>query len=149
MHFRDVIELSDLENDVIAPRPDAARGPDASEEHGINAGNGGDNKNTSIASRSKYSSHSKPRYQGYYRRSSRDSPPNYIYYKQKGALFRVSLNGSVMEKILPDCRKDRKSGGTGSNAARRRCPAAPSDLPKSGGAAAPPAWCIPVIRNVF
>ena len=25
----------------------------------------------------------------------------------------------------------------GSNAARRRCPAAPSDLPKSGGAAAP------------
>ena len=37
------------------------------------------------------------------------------------------------------CTKGQKSGGAGSNAARRRCPAAPSDLPKSGGAAAPPA----------
>ena len=38
------------------------------------------------------------------------------------------------------CNKGQKSGGAGSNAARRRCPAAPSDLPKSGGgAAAPPA----------
>ena len=36
------------------------------------------------------------------------------------------------------CRKGQKSGGAGSNAARRRCPAAPSDLPKPGGAAAPP-----------
>ena len=35
------------------------------------------------------------------------------------------------------CTKGQKSGGAGSNAARRRCPAAPSDLPKSGGAAAP------------
>ena len=35
------------------------------------------------------------------------------------------------------CNKGQKSGGAGSNAARRRCPAAPSDLPKSGGAAAP------------
>ena len=32
-----------------------------------------------------------------------------------------------------------KIWGAGSNAARRRCPAAPSDLPKAGGAAAPPA----------
>ena len=32
-----------------------------------------------------------------------------------------------------------KIRGAGSNAARRRCLAAPSDLPKSGGAAAPPA----------
>ena len=32
-----------------------------------------------------------------------------------------------------------KIWGPGSNAARRRCSAAPSDLPKSGGAAAPPA----------
>ena len=37
------------------------------------------------------------------------------------------------------CTKGQKSGGAGSNAGRRRCPAAPSDLPKSGGAAAPPA----------
>ena len=37
------------------------------------------------------------------------------------------------------CNKGQKSGGAGSNAARRRCPAAPSDLPKSGGAAAPTA----------
>ena len=37
------------------------------------------------------------------------------------------------------CTKGQKSGGAGSNAARRRCPAAPSDLPKSGGAAAQPA----------
>ena len=36
------------------------------------------------------------------------------------------------------CCKGQKSGGAGSNVARRRCPAAPSDLPKSGGAAAPP-----------
>ena len=32
-----------------------------------------------------------------------------------------------------------KIRGAGSNAARCRCPAAPSDMPKSGGAAAPPA----------
>ena len=32
-----------------------------------------------------------------------------------------------------------KIWGADSNVARRRCPAAPSDLPKSGGAAAPPA----------
>jgi hypothetical protein len=31
-----------------------------------------------------------------------------------------------------------KIWGAGSNAARRRCQAAPSDLPKYGGAAAPP-----------
>ena len=39
------------------------------------------------------------------------------------------------------CSKGQKSGGAGNNAARarRRCPAAPSDLTKSGGAAAPPA----------
>ena len=37
------------------------------------------------------------------------------------------------------CAKVEKSGGTHSNAARRRLPAAPSDLPKSGGARAPPA----------
>ena len=37
------------------------------------------------------------------------------------------------------CTKGQKSGGAGSNAARRCCPEAPSDLPKSGGAAAPPA----------
>ena len=41
--------------------------------------------------------------------------------------------------FLQGCSKGQKSGGAGSNAARRRCPAAPSDLPKSGGAAAPPA----------
>ena len=40
---------------------------------------------------------------------------------------------------LQGCTKGQKSGGAGSNAGRRRCPAAPSDLPKSGGAAAPPA----------
>ena len=40
---------------------------------------------------------------------------------------------------MQGCTKGQKSGGAGSNAARRRCPAAPSDLPKSGGAAAPPA----------
>ena len=40
---------------------------------------------------------------------------------------------------IQGCTKGQKSGGAGSNAARRRCPAAPSDLPKSGGAAAPPA----------
>ena len=38
---------------------------------------------------------------------------------------------------MQGCSKGQKSGGAGSNAARRRCPAAPSDLPKSGGAAAP------------
>ena len=38
---------------------------------------------------------------------------------------------------MQGCKKGQKSGGAGSNAARR--PAAPSDLPKSGGAAAPPA----------
>ena len=32
-----------------------------------------------------------------------------------------------------------KIWGAGSNAARRRCPVAPSDLPKSGEAASPPA----------
>ena len=37
------------------------------------------------------------------------------------------------------CPKGQKSGGAGSNAARRRCPVAPSDLPKSGEAASPPA----------
>ena len=37
------------------------------------------------------------------------------------------------------CTKGRKSGGAGSNAARRRCPAGSSDLPKSGGAAVSPA----------
>ena len=40
---------------------------------------------------------------------------------------------------IQGCTKGQKSGGAGSNAARHRCPAAPSDLPKSGGAAAPPA----------
>ena len=35
-----------------------------------------------------------------------------------------------------------------SNAARRRCPAAPSDLPKSGGEAAPPPCCIPEIYEL-
>ena len=39
--------------------------------------------------------------------------------------------------IIQGCTKGQKSGGAGSNAARRRCPAAPSDLQKSGGAAAP------------
>ena len=39
---------------------------------------------------------------------------------------------------MQGCTKGQKSGGAGSNAARCRCPAAPSDLPKSGGAAAPP-----------
>ena len=38
---------------------------------------------------------------------------------------------------MQGCTKGQKSGGAGSNVARRRCPAAPSDLPKSGGAAAP------------
>ena len=38
-----------------------------------------------------------------------------------------------------DAPRVKNPGGAGSNAARRRCPAAPSDLPKSGGAAAPPA----------
>ena len=40
---------------------------------------------------------------------------------------------------MQGCSKGQKSGGAGSNAARRRCPAVPSDLPKSGGAVAPPA----------
>ena len=50
-------------------------------------------------------------------------------------------------KWYQGCNKGQKSGGAGSNAARRRCPAAPSDLPKSGGAAAPPGLppcCMPV-----
>ena len=34
---------------------------------------------------------------------------------------------------MQGCSKGQKSGGAGSNAARRRCPAAPSDLPESGG----------------
>ena len=38
---------------------------------------------------------------------------------------------------LQGCTKGQKSGGAGSNAGRRRCPAEPFDLPKSGGAAAP------------
>ena len=42
-------------------------------------------------------------------------------------------------EMIQGCTKGQKSGGAGSNAARRRCPAAPSDLPKSGGAAVPPA----------
>ena len=43
----------------------------------------------------------------------------------------------LFKKALQGCTKGQKSGGAGSNAARRRCPAAPSDPPKSGGAAAP------------
>ena len=46
---------------------------------------------------------------------------------------------NVWKAHAQGCTKGQKSGGAGSNAARRRCPAAPSDLPKSGGAAAPPA----------
>ena len=43
------------------------------------------------------------------------------------------------------CTKGQKSGEAGSNVARRRCPAAPSDLPKTGGAGppGPPACCMP------
>ena len=45
-----------------------------------------------------------------------------------------------MKKFMyKGCTKGQKSGGAGSNAAHRSCPAAPSDLPKSRGAAAPPA----------
>ena len=44
-------------------------------------------------------------------------------------------NGTCQGSLLMQgCNKGQKSGGAGSNAARRRCPAAPSDLPKSGGA---------------
>ena len=42
-------------------------------------------------------------------------------------------------EAIQGCTKGQKSGGAGSNAACRRCLVAPSDLPKSGGAAAPPA----------
>ena len=50
----------------------------------------------------------------------------------------VSMDSNCVY-IYQGCTKGQKSWGAGSNAARRRCPAAPSDLPKSGGAAAPPA----------
>ena len=56
------------------------------------------------------------------------------------------MRGQTLFRVQ-GCTKGQKSGGAGSNAARRRCPAAPSDLPKSGGGSCPPcppAWCIPV-----
>ena len=46
---------------------------------------------------------------------------------------------SLPKMYIQGCTKGQKSGGAGSNVARRRCLAAPSDLPKSGWAAAPPA----------
>ena len=51
----------------------------------------------------------------------------------------TKLVTKLLVTYVQGCTKGQKSGGAGSNAARRRCPAAPSDLPKSGGAAAPPA----------
>ena len=51
--------------------------------------------------------------------------------------------------LYRDAPRDQKSGVAGSNAARRRCPAAPSDLPKSGGAAAPPAPRFQHAQNNF
>ena len=52
--------------------------------------------------------------------------------------------------LLQGCSKGQKSRGAGSNAARRHCPAAPSDLPKSGGAAAPPAPpAPPLVARLF
>ena len=59
-------------------------------------------------------------------------------YKGFGACY-GDLSPNIQLDGSQGCTKGQKSGGTGSNAARRRCPAAPSDLPKSGGAAAPPA----------
>ena len=44
------------------------------------------------------------------------------------------------------CRKN--MGGASSNAASRRYPAAPSDLPKSGGAAAPPPSDMPANKKL-
>ena len=57
-------------------------------------------------------------------------------------LFLRRVQGSEKISLIEKrqgCNKGQKSGGAGSNEARRRCPAAPSDLPKSGRAAAPPA----------
>ena len=61
----------------------------------------------------------------------------------RGIIAKVSMThiseGGTSLTPLQGCSKGQKSGGAGSNAARRRCPAGPSDLPKSGEAAAPPA----------
>ena len=63
------------------------------------------------------------------------------------------LNHLMICAINQGCNKGQKSGGAGSNAARRRCPAVPSDLPKSGGAVAPPApplvACLLYIMNIL
>ena len=61
-----------------------------------------------------------------------------LYDLYKHFLILTYMTKSLSIYVLQGCTKGQKSGGAGSNAARRRCPAAPSDLPKSGGGAAAP-----------
>ena len=70
---------------------------------------------------------------------------NFFYQYLEGTDESVHIMYCILLRLskhlltMQGCSKGQKSGGAGSNAARSRCPAAPSDPPKSGGAAAPPA----------
>ena len=63
-------------------------------------------------------------------------------------LDKMQVKNPALNDGTQGCNKGQKSGGAGSNAVRRRCPSAPSDLPKSGrgrGPPGPPACCMPAL----